>query len=59
MPGISHFHFCCEQMHLLEIAQGSLGDGSAHSESANPGAYSLMQFSLALGETQVCVKEFQ
>lgn len=46
-------------MRLLETAQGSLGDRSAHSLWANTGAYSRMQLSLALGETQACVMELQ
>lgn len=59
VPGIRHFHFCCEQMQLLETAQGSLGDRSAHMEWANTGAYSRMQLSLAPGETEACVKELR
>lgn len=35
MPGIRHFHFCHEQIHLLGMAQGSLGDRRISSVWAN------------------------
>ena len=52
MPGIRHFHFCHEQIHLLGMAQESLGDRRISSVWANTGAYSWMLLSLALGRSQ-------
>ena len=52
MPGIRHFYFCHEQIHLLGTTQGSLGDRSINSVWANTGAYSWMLLSLALGRSQ-------